>query len=124
MTAPPRVSANAKANVDLPLAVGPAMTRTRGELSLLAPRRLAARKVSGVGRRLMRMVLTLIAGLHGRSSLPRLAAAIVEALKIGREPIWLAADEACDLVLDATCPVRVEKTARTLIKGAGIDVLG
>jgi len=70
------------------------------------------------------MVLTLIAGLHGRSSLPRLAAAIVEALKIGREPIWLAADEACDLVLDATCPVRVEKTARTLIKGAGIDVLG
>jgi phosphoserine phosphatase len=71
----------------------------------------------------MRMVLTLIAGLRGRSSLPRLAAAIVEALKIGCEPIWLAPDEACDLILDTTCPVRAEETARTLIKGAGIDVL-
>ena len=69
------------------------------------------------------MVLTLIAGLRGRSSLPRLASAIVEALKTGRAPIWLAPDEACDLVFDATCPVRVEETARTLIKGAGIDVL-
>jgi len=37
MTAPPKVSANAKANVDLPLAVGPAMTRTGGELSLHRP---------------------------------------------------------------------------------------
>ena len=71
----------------------------------------------------MRMVLTLIAGLRGRSRLPRLASAIVEALKIGCEPIWLAPDEACDLVLDAPCPVRVEEAARTLIKGAGIDVL-
>ena len=71
----------------------------------------------------MRMVLTLIAGLHGRSRLPRLASAIVEALRTGREPVWLAPDEACDLVLDATCPVRIEETARSLINGAGVDLL-
>lgn len=71
----------------------------------------------------MRMVVTLIAGLRGRSHLPRLASAIVEALKIGREPMWLAPDEACDLVLEATCPVRIEEAARTLIRGTGIDVL-
>jgi phosphoserine phosphatase len=85
--------------------------------------RLVANAFSGVGPVLMGMVLTLIAGLRGRPSLPGLASAVVEALRIGREPIWLAPDEACDLVLDATCPVRVEETARTLIKGAGIDVL-
>jgi phosphoserine phosphatase len=71
----------------------------------------------------MQMVVTLIAGLRGRTHLPRLASTIVEALEIGREPIWLAPGEACDLVLDATCPARLEETARAMIKGAGIDVL-
>jgi phosphoserine phosphatase len=81
---------------------------------------------SGVGRRLMEMVLTLIAGPYGRASLPRLALTIAGALGIEGEPIWLAAD-ACDLVLGATgqgqVPGKVEQTARALIDGAGIDVL-
>ena len=71
----------------------------------------------------MRMVLTLIAGRRGRSSLLRLAPAVAATLEIGSEPNWLAPGEACDLVLDTTCPARVEKTARDLINGAGIDVL-
>lgn len=71
----------------------------------------------------MGMVLTLIAGVRGRSSLPRLAPPIAATLGIRSEPSWLAPGEACDLVLDATCPARVEETARALIKGAGIDVL-
>ncbi len=71
----------------------------------------------------MGMVLTLIAGARGRSSLPSLARAIAATLGIGSEPNWLAAGEACDLVLDATSAGRAEITARALIKGAAIDVL-
>jgi len=44
-------------------------------------------------------------------------------LKITTEPIWLAPGEACDLVLDATEPARVEETARAVMRGAGVDVL-
>ena len=71
----------------------------------------------------MAMVLTLIAGARGRSSLPSLARAITATLGIGSEPDWLALGEACDLVLDATSAERAEMTARTLIKSAPIDVL-
>ena len=71
----------------------------------------------------MAMVLTLIAGARGRSSLPSLARAITATLGIGSEPDWLALGEACDLVLDATSAERAEMTARTLIKNAPIDVL-
>jgi len=79
----------------------------------------------------MEMVLTLIAGLYGRASLPRLASTIAGTLGIGCEPIWLAAGEACDLVLDTAgqgqvagqVPGQVEQMARALIDGAGIDVL-
>jgi len=71
----------------------------------------------------MRMVLTLIAGLRGRSSLLRLAPRIAASLGIGSEPNWLAPGEACDLVLDSSRPRQVEEAARALIDGAGIDVL-
>jgi phosphoserine phosphatase len=71
----------------------------------------------------MEMVLTLIAGVRGRSSLPRLAAVIAETLGIGSQPNWLAPDEACDLVFNMTSPERAEKTARAVVKDAGIDVL-
>ncbi len=75
----------------------------------------------------MEMVLTLIAGRYGRAKLPRLASTIAQALGIEGGPIWLAAGEACDLVLDAAvqgqAPAKVEQTARALIAGAGIDVL-
>ena len=71
----------------------------------------------------MGMVLTLIAGLGGRSRLPRLAPAVAAALGIGREPIWLAPGAACDLVLDARNAVGAEERARAAIEGAAIDVL-
>ena len=71
----------------------------------------------------MEMVLTLIAGLEGRSHLPRLAPAIGAALGVGSEPDWLAPGEACDFVLDRTSPRRAEATARALLEGAAIDVL-
>ena len=71
----------------------------------------------------MEMVLTLIAGLEGRSHLPRLAPAIGAALGVGSEPDWLAPGEACDFILDATSPAGVEKTARAVLEGAAIDVL-
>jgi len=71
----------------------------------------------------MRMVLTLIAGVGGRSSLPRLASAIADALGGVRESVWLAPEEACDLILDGASPTQAEVKARALIKGAAIDVL-
>ena len=71
----------------------------------------------------MEMVLTLIAGLEGRSHLPRLAPAIGAALGVGSEPDWLAPGEACDFVLDRTSPRGAEATALALLEGAAIDVL-
>jgi phosphoserine phosphatase len=71
----------------------------------------------------MQLVVTLIAGARARSGLPRLAATITEALGIWAEPIWLAPDEACDLVVEAAGPAPVEETARALIGGAEVDVL-
>jgi phosphoserine phosphatase len=68
------------------------------------------------------MVLTLIAGARGRQTLPHLASAIAGAAGITGEPIWLA-DDACDLVLDATSPTLAEAAARTVIGDAEIDVL-
>ena len=56
----------------------------------------------------MGMVLTLVAGARGRSSLPSLARAIAATLGIGSEPNWLAPSEACDLFLDATSAGRAE----------------
>jgi len=85
--------------------------------------RLVAGPLPGVGRLLMGMVLTLIAGIRGRSSLPRLAPVIAATLGIGSEPNWLAPGEACDLVFDMTSPGRAEKTALAVVKDAGIDVL-
>src|SRR5215831_16039038 len=67
------------------------------------------------------MVLTLIAGPCGRSSLLRLVPAIAAALQIESEPIWLAPAEACDLFFDETLTGRAEETARAVIEGAAID---
>jgi phosphoserine phosphatase len=68
------------------------------------------------------MVLTLIAGVRARQTLPHLASAVASAAGITGEPTWLA-DDACDLVLDATNPVLAEAAARTVIGNAEIDVL-
>ena len=70
----------------------------------------------------MTMVLTLIAGSGGRQNFPHLAGAVAGATGIAGEPTWLA-DDACDLVLDATSPTRTEAAARAVIGNAQIDVV-
>jgi phosphoserine phosphatase len=70
----------------------------------------------------MTMVLTLIAGVRGRQTLPHLASAVAGVVGISGEPSWLA-DDACDLVLAATSPTLAEAAARAVIGEAGIDVL-
>ena len=71
----------------------------------------------------MELVLTLIAGAGGRRCLPGVAAAITEALEHGSEPLWLAPEEACDVVFDAPDPTRVEQTARAVMDHVQIDTL-
>jgi phosphoserine phosphatase len=71
----------------------------------------------------MTTVLTLIAGIRGRQDLPHLAGAVAGAAGITGEPTWLA-DDACDLVLDATTiPTLAEAAARAMIGDAEIDVV-
>jgi phosphoserine phosphatase len=70
----------------------------------------------------MTMVLTLIAGVRGRQALPHLAGAAARVVGISGDPSWLA-DDACDLVLDATSPMLAEAAARAVIGKAEIDVL-
>ena len=71
----------------------------------------------------MTMVLTLIAGVRSRQTLPHLAATVAGAAGLTGEPTWLA-DDACDLVLDAAIsPTFAETSARAVIGDAEIDVL-
>jgi phosphoserine phosphatase len=70
----------------------------------------------------MRVVLTLIAGAAG-PGLPDLAAAVAGALAIKAEPVWLAPDEACDLVLDALDPPAIVETMHAVVGGAPVDIL-
>jgi phosphoserine phosphatase len=71
----------------------------------------------------MKMVLTLIAGPHGGLELPHLVSKIAATSGITSAPVWLAADEACDLVLDAGSPFAVEEAVRSLVGSADIDIL-
>jgi phosphoserine phosphatase len=71
----------------------------------------------------MKMVLTLIAGPHGALELPQLISKIAAASGITSAPVWLAADEACDLVFEAGSSVAVEDAVRSLVGAADIDVL-
>jgi phosphoserine phosphatase len=71
----------------------------------------------------MAMVVTLIAGAGGRARLPRLALAAAKALGHWGEPLWLAPEVACDLILENADPARAEQSARAVIGGAPIDVL-
>jgi phosphoserine phosphatase len=70
----------------------------------------------------MTTVLTLIASAGGRQNLPNVAGAVAGATGITGEPTWLA-DDACDLMLDATSPTLAEAAARAVIGDAEIDVL-
>jgi phosphoserine phosphatase len=71
----------------------------------------------------MLMVLTLIAGERGRPGFARLAEAVADAAGIASEPVWLAPDEACDLVFDAADRAGSEEAARAVIGGAAVDVI-
>ena len=71
----------------------------------------------------MKMVLTLIAGPHGASELPHLVSKVAAASGIASAPVWLAADEACDLVFEASSSTAVEETVRSLVGSADIDAL-
>jgi phosphoserine phosphatase len=70
----------------------------------------------------MTMVLTLIASARDRENLARLADAVADATGITSEPTWLA-DDACDLVLDATSSRLAEAAARAVVGDAEIDIL-
>jgi len=70
----------------------------------------------------MRIAVTLIAGTRD-SGLPRLAAAVVEALAVAAEPVWLAPQEACDLVFEAPSPAAIAEAARGVIGAAAVDVV-
>ena len=68
----------------------------------------------------MRHVLTLIAAGPDHR-LPGLAAMICKTLRVAAEPVWLAAEQACDLVLDTAEPGIIEETVRALIGEAPVD---
>ncbi len=70
----------------------------------------------------MTMVLTLIAAAGARQALVALAEAVASAIGLRGEPAWLA-DDACDLVFDATSPALAEAAARAVVSEADIDVL-
>ncbi len=71
----------------------------------------------------MSLVATLIAVERARSDLPGIAAAIAEALPGCAAPLWLAPDEACDLVFDGSEPAFAETIARRAIGGAAVDIV-
>lgn len=71
----------------------------------------------------MLMVATLIGGSHRGLALARLATAVADAVGITRAPIWLAPDEACDLVFDAFDPTAIERSARAAIGNASVDII-
>jgi phosphoserine phosphatase len=71
----------------------------------------------------MSLVASLIAAESARSLLPGIAAAIAEALPGCAAPLWLAADEACDLMFDGRELASAETTARRAIGDAAVDVV-
>jgi len=70
----------------------------------------------------MSLVITLIAAGPDQR-LPPLAAAICEALAIRAGPVWLAAEEACDIFVDAAEPGAIATAVRAVIDEAPIDML-
>lgn len=70
----------------------------------------------------MHLVVTLIAA--GRDpGLPRLAAVLCDALATGARPRWLAAEEACDVLVEAADPGTVAAAAGAAIGEAPVDFL-
>lgn len=70
----------------------------------------------------MRVALTLIAGARD-CRLRRHVAAVAAALAVPTLPVWLAPDEACDLVFEAADPTALAVAARAVIGAGRVDVL-
>jgi phosphoserine phosphatase len=70
----------------------------------------------------MRIALTLIAGAAD-SGLSGLAASVAGTLAIEAEPVWLAPDEACDLIVDASDPAAIARATRGVVRGIPVDIL-
>ncbi len=70
----------------------------------------------------MRIALTLIAGAADRG-LSGLAASVAAALAIEAEPVWLAPDEACDFLIDASDPSVIARAARGIVRSNPVDIL-
>jgi phosphoserine phosphatase len=70
----------------------------------------------------MRIALTLIAGAAD-CGLSGLAASVAAALAIKAEPVWLAPDEACDFIIDASDPAAIAGAARGVIRSTPVDIL-
>jgi phosphoserine phosphatase len=71
----------------------------------------------------MSTVITLIAGSRERPDVARLAAVIADIIAVPAKPIWLAPEEACDLVFHAVDATRVEQAARLALSGMALDAL-
>jgi phosphoserine phosphatase len=70
----------------------------------------------------MRIALTLIAGAAD-CGLSILAASVAAALAIEAEPVWLAPDEACDFIIDASDPTAIARAARGVVHSNPVDIL-
>jgi phosphoserine phosphatase len=70
----------------------------------------------------MRLAVTLIAAAPD-PHLVGLAAAVRAALAVRQEPVWLAAEQACDMFLNAAQPRPVTASVRAILGGAPIDVV-
>ncbi len=70
----------------------------------------------------MRIALTLIAGAAD-CGLFGLAASVAAALAIEAEPVWLAPDEACDFIIDASDPAAIARAAGGVVRSTPVDIL-
>ena len=70
----------------------------------------------------MRIALTLIAGAAD-CGLSGLAASVAAALAIEAEPVWLAPDEACDFIIDASDPAAIARAAGGVVRSTPVDIL-
>jgi phosphoserine phosphatase len=69
------------------------------------------------------LVITVIAGPGAEAQLADCAAAITDALALRAAPDWLAAGQACDLMVEGIDAASAQAAARRAIGGAAIDVL-
>ena len=83
---------------------------------------LVARPPLGVGRPGMRIALTLIAGTSD-CGLSGLAASVAASLAIAAEPVWLAPNEVCDFIIDASDPAAIARAARGVVRSTPVDIL-